>query len=302
MSVKKPSKGSTSQTMSALKQPWRRENKKVEVAMIEEPKKVAKGKKRDRGGIPPPFIVSTEELYSNLESWVKDGVVTLLKCKHEPTKEEKRNPLYCRYHRRCNHHTMDCYALRNIFHDRVAKGDLVIKVRKKVNPRMCRPEVVMTFFIGREDPMEKEAKNMASSSSTSPPLVNEEMVMRIQQKDKIHSLLEGIGLRPMARKEVAQAFNRVMERNHKMAVVEGSSMQLAYQEAKDSITFSNKDLVNRVIDGDRPLYVTAFLGASRIKRALVDIGVSINILPLPTFDALGFRGKELFLSQCRWQE
>nr|POE81723.1 hypothetical protein CFP56_58990 [Quercus suber] len=49
MSVRKPSKGSTSQTVNAPRQLWRRENKKVEVAVIEEPKKVAKGKKRDRG-------------------------------------------------------------------------------------------------------------------------------------------------------------------------------------------------------------------------------------------------------------
>ena len=52
---------------------------------------------------------------------------------------------------------MDCYVLRNIFHDRVAKGDLVIKAGKKADPRMCRPEVAMTFFIGCKDPMEKEA-------------------------------------------------------------------------------------------------------------------------------------------------
>ena len=78
-----------------------------------------------------------------------------------------------------------------------------------------------------------------------------------------------------------------MERNHEVAAIERSLMQVAYQEAKDSDTFPNKDLVNRVVDDDRPLYVTAFAGASRIKRALVDIGVSTNILPLPTFDALG---------------
>ena len=75
---------------------------------------------------------------------------------------------------------MDCYALGNIFYDRVAKGDLVIKVGKRANPRMCRLEVAMTFFIGCEDPMDKEVENMASSSSTSPPLVDEEMVTRIQ--------------------------------------------------------------------------------------------------------------------------
>ena len=61
-----------------------------------------------------------------------------------------------------------------------------------------------------------------------------------------------------------------MERNHEVAAVEGSLMQVAYQEANDLVTFSNKDLVNQVVDGNRPLYVIAFLGASQIKRALID--------------------------------
>lgn len=62
---------------------------------------------------------------------------------------------------------------------------------------------------------------------------------------------------------------------------------MAYQETRESLTFSARDLANRAMDGERPLYVTAFLGASQIKRGLVDIGASTNILPLPTFDALG---------------
>ena len=139
---------------------------------------------------------------------------------------------------------MNRYALRNIFHDRVAKKDLVIKAGKRTDPRMRRLEVTMTFFIGREDPMEEEAENIASSSSASTPLVDEELVMRIQQEDKIHSFLEGIGLRPMVRREAAQALTKVMERNHEVVAVEVSLMQVAYQEAKDSITFSNKDLLN----------------------------------------------------------
>ena len=59
--------------------------------------------------------------------------------------------------------------------------DLVIKTRKKADPRICRPKVVMNFFMGREDPIEEEAKNMAINSSTPPPLLDEEMIMIIQQ-------------------------------------------------------------------------------------------------------------------------
>ena len=75
---------------------------------------------------------------------------------------------------------MDCYALRNIFHDRVAKRDLVIKAGKKANLRMPKLEVIMTFFIGREEPMEEKVENMASSSLAPPSLVDEEMIVRIQ--------------------------------------------------------------------------------------------------------------------------
>ena len=46
MSIRKPSKGLTSQAVSAPRQLWMRENKKVKVTVTEELKKVAKGKKR----------------------------------------------------------------------------------------------------------------------------------------------------------------------------------------------------------------------------------------------------------------
>ena len=179
MSIRKPSMGLTPQAANTPRHSWRREGKKVEVVVGEEPKKATKNKRREKGSIPPSFTVSTEELYNIVEAWLKDGVVVLPKCKREPIEEEKRGPLYCRYHRRFDHHTMDVYTFRNMFHDRVAKGDLVIKARKKEDLRMCRQKVAMTFFMGREDPMEKEAENMASSSSAPPPLLDEEMVTRI---------------------------------------------------------------------------------------------------------------------------
>lgn len=57
--------------------------------MVEEPKKATKGRKRERNSILPPFSVSTKELYSILEAWVKDCVVVLPECKCEPTEEKK---------------------------------------------------------------------------------------------------------------------------------------------------------------------------------------------------------------------
>lgn len=56
MSVRNPSKGSTSQTPYTIKQPWRRKGKKVEVDVVEESKKATKGKKRERHSIPLPLL------------------------------------------------------------------------------------------------------------------------------------------------------------------------------------------------------------------------------------------------------
>ena len=81
--MKKPSKGSTSQTTNATRQPWKWESKNVEVVVVEEPKKTTKGKKREKSSIPLPFSVSAEELYRILEAWVKDRVVVLPECKRE---------------------------------------------------------------------------------------------------------------------------------------------------------------------------------------------------------------------------
>nr|POE53130.1 hypothetical protein CFP56_13673 [Quercus suber] len=122
-------------------------------------------------GIPPFFFVSTEELYSILKAWMKDGMVVLPKCKHEPTEEEKQGALYCWYHKRSDNHTMDCYALKNTFHEKVAKVDLVIKNRKCTDQRMHRPKVATTFFTGCDDPMEEEAENMVSSNVALAPLL-----------------------------------------------------------------------------------------------------------------------------------
>ena len=134
---------------------------------------------------------------------MKDGVVVLPECKCEPIEEEKQGALYCRYHKRSDHYTMDCYTLRNIFHENVAKCDLVIKNGKRTNQMMHKPKVVIASFIGCEDPIKEEAGSLASSSATPLSLQDEEMALRIQQDDKVHSFLEGIGLKPLARKEVA---------------------------------------------------------------------------------------------------
>lgn len=86
-----------------------------------------------------------------------------------------------------------------------------------------------------------------------------------------------------------------------MATSERSLLQAAYQETRELVTFSSRELGNQSVDGEKPLYVTTFLGASQIKWALVDTYASTNILPFLTLDALGIHKKESPESNFKWQ-
>ena len=104
-------------------------------------------------------------------------MVVLLECKWEPIEEKKRGALYCQYHRRSDRNTIDYYALRNIFYEKVAKGDLIIENGKCTNQRMSTLEVAMTFFVKCDDLIEEEGENMASSNVAFVPLQDEEMTL-----------------------------------------------------------------------------------------------------------------------------
>ena len=132
--VKKPSKGIVGDSSCAIRQPWKRERdgKKIEVSVLEEPKKDYSNRKRERRDKPPPPIDIPEDDFLELFSmWVNDGVVTVPPVKKEANHEEKKSSNFCKYHKRRSHHTMDCYTLRAIFHKKVSNGDIRFRDKKK---------------------------------------------------------------------------------------------------------------------------------------------------------------------------
>ena len=53
------------------------------------------------------------------------------------------------------------------------------------------------------------------------------------------------------------------------------------------MTFSPRDLANRAMDGEKVLYVTAFLNSFQIKRALVDWCFHQHFAP-PDIECIGY--------------
>ena len=59
----------------------------------------------------------------------------------------------------------------------------------------------------------------------------------------------------------------------------------AFLQKSTEITFSDEDMEVGYPDHRRPFYLAASINQIPIKRALVDIGASINLIPLSTLQA-----------------
>ena len=74
----------------------------------------------------PHFPCSMREVQTIFKNWVKDGVLVLRSLATPPTEVDKAMDNYCVYHQLVKHPTKDCWALRNIFHQKIADGELQI--------------------------------------------------------------------------------------------------------------------------------------------------------------------------------
>ena len=60
------------------------------------------------------------------------------------------------------------------------------------------------------------------------------------------------------------------------------------------MTFSGEDMEVGYLDHRRPLYLVAFINQIPIKRAFVDTGASINLIPLSTLQAAGISKRKIW--------
>ena len=54
--------------------------------------------------------------------------------KRQPTLEEQRSPKFCLFYRNTSHFIVDCFVLRQIYHEKVQKGEVIQKAEKNPLP------------------------------------------------------------------------------------------------------------------------------------------------------------------------
>ena len=103
-----------------------------------------------------------------IDKWLVDGVLRPFKPIREPTPEDMRKPLYCRYHRYVSHETRDCRAIRRTFHKKISDGTLNLTCEQEVqrNPlpqhHRGKATAAVLFHNGADE-------NEIASSTSMPP-------------------------------------------------------------------------------------------------------------------------------------
>ncbi|CAL2240080.1 unnamed protein product [Prunus armeniaca] len=87
-------------------------------------------KRKDRETY-PPLPCKDEEFHAILDTMIADGVIKPRRPYKVPTREEKSDPRYCRYHQFVGHPTTACQSLRRILHGKIHEGVLELPSRKQ---------------------------------------------------------------------------------------------------------------------------------------------------------------------------
>uniref|UniRef100_A0A2N9GVT6 RNA-directed DNA polymerase n=1 Tax=Fagus sylvatica TaxID=28930 RepID=A0A2N9GVT6_FAGSY len=217
---------------------------------------------------PPPLPFTAEEMMAIFDKWVQDQVIKLPKISKQPTPEEQKDPKYCRYHRYVNHSTVDCRTLRWEVNRKIQNGTLLLseaqqKVHQTPFPNYNKDKgkaVVSVVIHGSVSDVEAEESAAASSSL--------------------------LGFGPEARNAATEALITIAAESGATCFTAEAHASRAFLETTNAITFTDEDMEVQYPDHRRPLYLSAVIKNVQVRRALVDTGSCLNLIPLSTLQAV----------------
>ncbi|EXC28861.1 Retrovirus-related Pol polyprotein from transposon 17.6 [Morus notabilis] len=115
----------------------------------------------------------------------------------------------------------------------------------------------------------------------------------LHRSPKFQSLFDQLGYGPQARLMATEALMKILAEHRPQCYVSEAQASRAFLESTNSVTFTNEDMEVAYADHKRPLYLEVQINDVHVRRALVDTGSSVNIIPLATLTAVGIPHKRI---------
>uniref|UniRef100_A0A2N9GMU2 RNA-directed DNA polymerase n=1 Tax=Fagus sylvatica TaxID=28930 RepID=A0A2N9GMU2_FAGSY len=233
---------------------------------------------------PPPVPCTLEEIMAILDKWVADGIIKLPEVSKKATEEDKKNPKFCYFHQYVHHSTADCWTLRRKFHEKIQDGTLELpQARQKVyiDPFLNHKEkgTVSVVIHGNASDVDMD-EPVAANSAMTPTAIK-----ALQRNPRFRSLFNQLGLNPEARTAATEAIMAIAADSGAHCFTAETHASRAFLETTNAITFTDEDMEVQYPDHRRPLYLSATINEVQVRRALVDTGSCINLIPLSTIQA-----------------
>uniref|UniRef100_A0A2N9H986 Integrase catalytic domain-containing protein n=1 Tax=Fagus sylvatica TaxID=28930 RepID=A0A2N9H986_FAGSY len=139
--------------------------------------------------------------------------------------------------------------------------------------------VVSVVIHGNVSDMEIE-ESAAASYSLVPATVR-----TLQKSPKFKSLFNQLGFGPEARNAATKALITITAESGATCFKVEAHASRAFLETTNAITFTDEDMEVQHPDHRRPLYLFAVVKDVQVRRALVDTGSCLNLIPLSTLQA-----------------
>jgi hypothetical protein len=127
-----------------------------------------------------------------------------------------------------------------------------------------------------------EAEESAAVSSSLVPAA----VRTLQKSPKFKSLFNQLGFGPEARNAATEALITIAAESGATCFMAEAHASRAFLETTNAITFTDEDMEVQYPDHRRPLYLSAVIKDVQVRRALVDTGSCLNLIPLSTLQAV----------------
>jgi hypothetical protein len=126
-----------------------------------------------------------------------------------------------------------------------------------------------------------EVEESAAASSSLVPVA----VRTLQKSPKFKSLFNQLGFGPEARNAATEALITIAAESGATCFTAEAHASRAFLETTNAITFTDEDMEVQYPDHRRPLYLSAVVKDVQVRRALVNTGSCLNLIPLSTLQA-----------------
>uniref|UniRef100_A0A2N9GDZ7 Integrase catalytic domain-containing protein n=1 Tax=Fagus sylvatica TaxID=28930 RepID=A0A2N9GDZ7_FAGSY len=251
-----------------------------------------KSNERSFDEAPPPVPCTLEEMKAILDKWVADGIIKLPEAQKKATEEDKKNPKFCYFHRYVHHSTADCWTLRRKFHEKIQDGTLELpQVQQKVHtdPFLKHKDRAVVSVVIHGSTSDVDVDESATASTAMTPTA----IKTLQRNPRFRSLFNQLGLNPEARTAATEAIMAIAADSGAHCFTAETHASRAFLETTNAITFTDEDMEVQYPDHRRPLYLSATINEVQVRRALVDNGSCINLIPLSTIQAAEIPQKKI---------